>query len=93
VRAAREQESDALTPHDKTRAALERKAASGDVQAARELREHESYWYPNAAAYGDWMVALSSQQRQQGRAIIALALEGQGGLPPCPRCVATPDNL
>jgi hypothetical protein len=33
----REQESDALTPLDKTRSALEAKAAKGDVYAAREL--------------------------------------------------------
>jgi hypothetical protein len=72
---AREHKSDAFTPHAKTRAALERKATSGDVQAARELREHESYWYPNAAAHGDWMAALSKVQREV-RTIIAKALSG-----------------
>jgi hypothetical protein len=79
---AREQENDALTPHDKTRAALERKAASGDVQSARELREHEAYWYPNTATHGDWMAALSPAQRRLIRATIALAMQGEEGLPP-----------
>jgi hypothetical protein len=78
---AREQESDTLTPHDKTRSALERKAASGDVQAARELREHEAYWYPNAAAHGDWMAALSKVQRDVVRAVIGEALAGSAELP------------
>ena len=58
---AREQESDTLTPLAKTRTALERKAASCDVQAARELREHADWYY--GAAQGDaWKELLTEEE-------------------------------
>jgi hypothetical protein len=44
---ARKEENDTITPLAKIRA-LERKAASGDVQAARELREHADWYYGSA---------------------------------------------
>jgi hypothetical protein len=58
---SREQESDTTTPLAKTRAALERKAASGDVQAARELREHAD-WYYGSATGDAWKELLTPEE-------------------------------
>lgn len=69
-------------PRSKARKALEKKAGQGDVYAARELREHEAYWYPDAASRGDWMQELLPDQRTAVRAIIQWRLAGQQGLPP-----------
>lgn len=69
-------------PKTKARKALEKKAGQGDVYAARELREHEAYWYPDAASRGDWMQELEPDQRTAVRAIIQWRLAGQHGLPP-----------
>jgi hypothetical protein len=58
---AREKESDTLTPLAKTRTALERKAASGDVLAARELRENAD-WYYGSAAGDAWKELLTPEE-------------------------------
>jgi hypothetical protein len=58
---AREKESDTLTPLAKTRKALERKAAAGDVYAARELREH-SDWYYGSATGDAWKALLTEDE-------------------------------
>jgi hypothetical protein len=56
-----ESKSDALTPLDKTRKALEKKAAAGDVYAARELREHADWYY--GSAHGDaWQELLTEDE-------------------------------
>ena len=57
---AREEENDNLTPLAKTRAALESKAAKGDVQAARELREHHDHYYGSAAGGDAWPALLGT---------------------------------
>ena len=51
---AREQESETLTPLAKTRAALVRKAARGEVQAARELRENADHYHGSASGATHW---------------------------------------
>jgi hypothetical protein len=58
---AREKESDTLTPLTKTRTALERKAASGDVLAARELRENAD-WYYGSATGDAWKELLTPEE-------------------------------
>jgi hypothetical protein len=58
---AREQASDALTPLDKTRSALEAKAAKGNVYAARELREHADHYYGSAATGDAWKELLTAE--------------------------------
>jgi hypothetical protein len=92
---AREQENDTLTPLAKTRSALERKAASGDVQAARELREHVEHYYGSATSTDAWTELLGwgddepvyvpvEQELSTVRAIIAHAREraDKGVAPP-----------
>jgi hypothetical protein len=75
---AREQESDPLA---KTRTALERKAASGDVQAARELREHADYYYGSATTGDAWKELLTAEEL----ALITSTLEAARA-----RALATP---
>jgi hypothetical protein len=54
------QENDTVTPLVKIRAALERKAARGDVQAARELRENADYCYGSASGGERWPSLLGA---------------------------------
>jgi len=68
---------DTLTPLAKTRAALERKAAQGDVQAARELRENADHYYGSAATGDAWTKALDEHQLAVVRACIEDALAGR----------------
>jgi hypothetical protein len=69
---AREKESDTLTPLAKTRTALERKAASGDVLAARELRESAD-WYYGSATGDAWKGLLTEDELDQVLAIFDAA--------------------
>jgi hypothetical protein len=66
----RVQENDTLTSLPKTRAALERKAAAGDVQAARELRENRDYYYE--AADSQPLFALATPLQLQAWHAIAV---------------------
>ena len=69
-----EQQGDTLTPLAKTRSALERKAGSGDVQAARELREHAGHYYGSATAGTAWTELLTEEENAAVSAIITRAL-------------------
>jgi hypothetical protein len=74
---ARRQESPAdLDPLAKQRAALEKKANTGDVYAVRELRENADYWYAQAGR-DDALKLMSAHQLAIVRACVEDALEGR----------------
>jgi hypothetical protein len=55
---------------------LEKRAATGDVHAVRELREGEGYYHPDAAsASSQWKDLLTARELQETEAIIAAASE------------------
>jgi hypothetical protein len=82
ARTAREQESDALTPLDKTRSALEAKAAKGDVYAARELREHADHYYGSAATGDAWKELLTAEELETVLAVFDAARSRAQGTAP-----------
>jgi hypothetical protein len=74
--------SDALTPLDKTRSALEAKAAKGDVYAARELREHADHYYGSAATGDAWKELLTAEELETVLAVFDAARSRAQGTAP-----------